>query len=646
MTFSGLNETGGTNTAVELYTVGSGWSAEEAAGWTPPLYPRMHLLPNGTVLYSGSGTGSRIFNPSTKTWSGVVATTNYAGTRTYGTSVLLPLTPANGYKPRVMIMGGGNPATPTTEIIDMSAATPKWTTGPSMSQPRIEMNATILPNGKVLAVGGSTNDEDVTTASLNADLYDPATNTFSSAGANVYPRVYHSGSLLLPDATVLLIGGNPARGSYEQHTEIYSPAYLFDANDTAALRPAINTVTPGTFSYGGTFQVQTGDAANIASVVLVRPGAPTHAFDMDQRLVGLSYTVGAGVLNVTAPPNGNIAPPGYYMLFVLNTAGVPSVASFVKLSAANQPPTATIISPGHERHRESRPGGVLLRERQRSGRNHLRVCLDVPRRESQLELGGHSRQRDLLDAGQFRRHIQGHGQRRPHEPARDAHDHRVGLLAVGDTGLANRAARRRHELHRDSRRRNRIQRHRQLQRERSAFRRERVVQSRICQRIRLHDAERIDERYDPAWHLYADDQRHQRTGHSQRECHARGHRRLLDRGHAGQQDDRRRRHRHVHGDHHSGIRILGDGESLRERRSNARHRRLLSRLHRRFRDRWHDYGLRGGHQAAETIVRGHRRRADRFTGYFTNPRRTTAQTRPSQDPGAGWRIYSKEPASE
>ena len=85
-----------------------------------------------------------------------------------------------------------------------------------MSQPRIEMNATILPNGKVLATGGSLNDEDLNTASLNADLYDPVSSTFSSAGANKYPRLYHSGSLLLPDATVALLGGNPARGSYEQ----------------------------------------------------------------------------------------------------------------------------------------------------------------------------------------------------------------------------------------------------------------------------------------------------------------------------------------------------------------------------------------------------------------------------------------------
>src|SRR5712692_7522949 len=350
MIFSGLNETGGTNTAVEIYTVGSGWCQEYGASWTPPLYPRMHLLPNGTVFYSGSGTGSRIFTPSTKTWSGVVANTIYTGTRTYGSSVLLPLTPANGYKPRVMIFGGGSPATATTEVIDLSASSPTWQSGPAMSQPRIEMNAVILPNGKVLALGGSTNDEDASTASLNADLFDPSTNpiTLSSAGANGYARLYHSGALLLPDATVWVAGGNPARGTYEQNMEIYSPAYLFASNGSPATRPTITTVAPVVIGYGSSFQVQTPNAANIASVVLVRPGSPTHAFDMDQRLVALSFTVGSGVLNVTGPPNGNIAPPGYYMLFILNTAGVPSVATFVQVSpaATDQPPTGTITSPG------------------------------------------------------------------------------------------------------------------------------------------------------------------------------------------------------------------------------------------------------------------------------------------------------------
>lgn len=347
MTFSGLLDTGGTNTSVEIYTVGSGWSQEFPAGWTPPLYPRMHLSTDGRVFYAGSTRSSRFFNPATGTWSAIVATTNFASSRNYGTSVLLPLTPANGYRPRVMILGGANPATATTEIIDLSAATPQWQFGPSMSQPRIQLNATILPNGKVLATGGSQNDEDAVTASRNADLYDPATNTFSSAGANAFPRLYHSNALLLPDATVLLMGGNPQRGNYERRVEIYSPAYLFNGDGTAALRPTIAGITPDTVGYNSTFQVQTPDAGSIASAVLVRPGTPTHAFDMEQRLVGLSFSAGSGVLNVTAPPNGNIAPPGYYMLFVLNTAGVPSVARFVRLATAppNQAPVATITSP-------------------------------------------------------------------------------------------------------------------------------------------------------------------------------------------------------------------------------------------------------------------------------------------------------------
>ena len=331
MTFSGLDANSDINDAVEIYSVGSGWGPPQVANWGPPLYPRMHLLPNGKVFYSGTaGTSSALFAPSTATWSNG-ATTNYPNNRYYGTSVLLPLTPANGYDPKVMIMGGDNPATATTEIIDLGAANPTWQWGPNMSQPRINMNAVILPDGKVLAMGGSTNDESVASASLNADLYDPATNAFSSAGANAYPRLYHSVALLLPDATVWVAGSNPSRGTYEQHMEIYKPAYLFRPDGTAAIRPSIISA-PGHISWGKQFTVQTLDAANIASVVLVRNGAVTHAFNTDQRLVEMPIAANLLVgLIVTAPPNGNIAPPGYYMMFLLNKSGVPSVANFIRL---------------------------------------------------------------------------------------------------------------------------------------------------------------------------------------------------------------------------------------------------------------------------------------------------------------------------
>jgi len=352
MTFSGLQENGGTNSSVELYTAGVGWSTPYEAPWTPDLYPRLHLLPNGEVFYSGSQTVSKLFNPATTTWNTNIATTNYSGTRTYGTSVLLPLTPANNYDPQIMIFGGGNPATSTTEIIDLGAASPKWVYGPNMSEARIEMNAVLLPNGKVLALGGSVNDEDTGSLSLNADLFDlstvnlsiqpPSVGTMSSAGANASERLYHSVALLLPDATVWVAGGNPSRGTYNKAIEIYQPPYLFNSDGSAATRPSITTA-PNSVGYGKTFTVQTPNAASISSVVLVRNGTVTHAFGMDQRLVAMSFTNGSGSLSVTSPPNSNIAPPGYYMMFILNSSGVPSEAHMLHVN--NPAPTIMNVSP-------------------------------------------------------------------------------------------------------------------------------------------------------------------------------------------------------------------------------------------------------------------------------------------------------------
>jgi hypothetical protein len=172
---------------------------------------------------------------------------------------------------------------------------------------------------------------------LAVDLFDPVTQTMAPAGSEAYARLYHSVALLLPDATVWVAGSNPSRGSYQTHMEIYQPAYLFTTNSSGqtvlATRPSI-TSSPAFISYGTTFQVQTPNAANIASVALIRNGSVTHAFNMDQRMVGLSFTAGTGVLNVTAPANGNLAPPGYYMLFLVDKSGVPSVANFVQVGSA------------------------------------------------------------------------------------------------------------------------------------------------------------------------------------------------------------------------------------------------------------------------------------------------------------------------
>jgi hypothetical protein len=158
--------------------------------------------------------------------------------------------------------------------------------------------------------------------------------------------------LLLPDATVWVAGGNPVRGEYEEHMEIYSPAYLFTTDGSGGIipapRPTITSVPPE-IGYGAKFKIPTPDSATVNSVVLVRPGSASHAFDMEQRLVGLSFKKGASAtLTAIAPPNDSVAPPGYYMLFLINQAGVPSLAKFVHLTATpkNRPPDGTITSPG------------------------------------------------------------------------------------------------------------------------------------------------------------------------------------------------------------------------------------------------------------------------------------------------------------
>jgi hypothetical protein len=354
MAFSGLTETGGFNKTVEIYAPATGWSAEYVAPWTPPLYPRMHLLPNGTVFYAAPGTSSHLFDPTAKSWTLNVARTVYNKERTYGSTVLLPLRPETGYVPKVLSMGGNSPATATAEIIDLSASTPVWRTTAPMSLPRIQMNAVILPTGKVLALGGSATDENPNTASLAADLFDPASETWAPAGVGAYPRLYHSVALLLPDATVWVAGGNPVRGSYEEHMEIYSPAYLFTLDGSGNVIPAPRPVIsggPAEIGYGGRFTVRTGNSRDISSVVLVRPGSSSHAFDMEQRLIGLSFHAGAGgALKTTAPANGLLAPPGYYMLFVINQAGVPSLAKFVHLTSTpkDRTPDGSITSPAED----------------------------------------------------------------------------------------------------------------------------------------------------------------------------------------------------------------------------------------------------------------------------------------------------------
>jgi PKD repeat protein len=304
-----------------------------------PYYPRTFVAPNGLVFYAGEQTTSRYLNTSgSGSWT-TVGSRRY-GARPYGAAVMYELG-------KILYVGGGR-TTNTAETIDLNVASPTWRWTGSMAHPRRNLNATVLPTGEVFVTGGSSHPtyNDVSQAILASELWNPATGIWTTMASNAVKRTYHSTTLLLPDGRVLHTGsGEGADMPEERNAELYSPPYL-----SRGPRPTI-TEAPSQVGWGTTFDVQTPNAAAIARISLIRLGSVTHAFDMNGRLLWLPFTPSAGSLAVTAPANGTHAPPGHYMLFLVNQDGVPSVAKIVKVSAQSDPspgpnaaPTAAFLA--------------------------------------------------------------------------------------------------------------------------------------------------------------------------------------------------------------------------------------------------------------------------------------------------------------
>ena len=288
-------------------------------------YPRTFVAPNGLVFYAGEQTTSRYLNTSgSGSWT-TVGSRRY-GARGYGAAVMYELG-------KILYAGGGR-TTNTAETIDLNAASPTWQWTGSMAFARRNLNATVLPTGEVLVTGGSSHPtfNDVTQAIRAAEMWNPATGLWTTMASNSVSRTYHSTTLLLPDGRVLHTGSGEGAGMpQERSAELYSPPYL-----SRGPRPSI-AEAPALVGWGTSFTVQTPDAADIAKVSLIRLGSVTHAFDMNQRLLWLAFTRQSGSLTVTAPANGAHAPPGHYMLFLVNQSGVPSIAKIVKVSAVSEP---------------------------------------------------------------------------------------------------------------------------------------------------------------------------------------------------------------------------------------------------------------------------------------------------------------------
>ena len=279
----------------------------------------MHLAPNGRVFNSGPGAVTRYLDTSgTGAWT-VVADRQLF--REYGSSVMY----ADG---KILLTGGGDPPTNTAEVIDLNLPSPAWRSVAPMAYARRQLNATLLPDGKVLVTGGTSGPgfNNSSTPVMASELWNPVTETWTTMASGAIPRLYHSGALLLPDGRVFATGGD----GYNQ-AEVYSPPYLF-----RGARPAIATA-PASVAYGQTFFVETPNATSITQVTWVGLSSVTHAFNMNQRINLLSFSQAAGGLNVVAPASPTLAPIGHYMLFILNSDGVPSVAKIVRLNNGSGP---------------------------------------------------------------------------------------------------------------------------------------------------------------------------------------------------------------------------------------------------------------------------------------------------------------------
>ncbi|MGH7578953.1 MAG: PKD domain-containing protein, partial [Gemmatimonadales bacterium] len=303
----------------------SGLRQLDNASLVLPYYPRTFVAPNGQVFYAGEQQTTRYLSTSGSGKWTTVGQRKY-GARPYGAAVM--------YEAGKILYVGGGRTTNTAEIIDLNAASPAWQWTGSMAFARRNLNATLLPTGEVLVTGGSSHPafNDVTEAVRAAEIWNPATGVWTTLASNAVRRTYHSTSLLLPDGRVLHTGsGEGADQPEEFNAELFSPPYL-----SQGPRPTISGA-PTNVGYGTDFLVETPNPADIAKISLIRLGSVTHAFDMNGRFQWLTFARESGRLRISAPPSGTRAPPGHYMLFLVNQAGVPSVGRIVKVSPTSEP---------------------------------------------------------------------------------------------------------------------------------------------------------------------------------------------------------------------------------------------------------------------------------------------------------------------
>jgi hypothetical protein len=304
-------------------------------------YDWIHLTPQGNLIQVGplNSNSNGIFQlplQNNSSWTRI-ATRDAMTDRGYGTSV--------NFAPGKLLVLGGSPdnilGSNTAVEINMNNTPPTVSSPMTMNKNRKYSDATILPDGKVFisngtsSSGANTLQSVLSTSRIESEIWNPSTKAFSLVAKQSIPRLYHSVALLLPDATVFTAGGGRPNWDYNQFSmQRYYPPYLFSGNSLVS-RPVIQSVA-SEISYGSSFAISTTNPLSISSISLIGLSSVTHQFNSGQRFIPLNFTKTSTSLTATAPSaispgTSNIAPPGYYMLFILNAQGTPSVAKIIRL---------------------------------------------------------------------------------------------------------------------------------------------------------------------------------------------------------------------------------------------------------------------------------------------------------------------------